>query len=126
MYRISSTDTFHHGRTFDSLAAAKQFADRRSEKQPGTPFDVLALVDRECFRVAYSPTGDAKLGTYKKVETAPGLAEMINSYFVSIDCSYRCDTEGRALAIKDAIEEAIGRLDGDVDDVSIVELSKED
>ena len=54
------------------------------------------------------------------------IEEMINSYFVSIDCSYRCDTEGRALAIKDAIEEAIGRLDGDVDDVSIVELSKED
>ena len=75
MYRISSTDTFHHGRTFDSLAAAKQFADRRSEKQPGTPFDVVALVDREYFRVAYSPTGDAKLGTYKKVETTPGLVD---------------------------------------------------
>ena len=54
------------------------------------------------------------------------IEEMINSYFVSIDCSYRCDTAAQAIAIQEAIEEAIGRLNGEVDDVSIVELSRED
>ena len=54
------------------------------------------------------------------------IEEMINSYFVSIDCSDRCDTAAQAIAIKEAIEEAIGRLNGEVDDVSIVELSRED
>ena len=33
------------------------------------------------------------------------IEEMINSYFVSIDCSYRCDTAAQAIAIKEAIEE---------------------
>ena len=70
MYRLSSTNALQNGRTFDSLAEAKQTADRLSASQPDTPFDVIAFVDRDSFRVVYSPSTcrafEANVGTYRK------------------------------------------------------------
>ena len=70
MYYISSTNTFQNGRAFDSLAEAKQTADRLAASEPNSPFDVIALVDRERYRVVYSPrnsrTSPANVGTYLK------------------------------------------------------------
>ena len=69
MYYLSSQNTFQNGRTFDSLAEAKKTADQLAASEPNPPFDVIALVDRDTFRVVYSPQtswGPANVGTYYK------------------------------------------------------------
>ena len=70
MYYLSSTNPFQNGRTFESLADAKRTADNLAASEPNSPFDVLAFVDRDSYRVVYSPpisqTSPANLGTYCK------------------------------------------------------------
>ena len=70
IYRLLSSNQFHNGRTFNSLAAAKQTADRLAISDPDTPYDVAALVDRESLRVVYTPAvcraGQAIRGSYMK------------------------------------------------------------
>ena len=69
MYRLHSTNPFHHGTNFDSLAKAKQYADELSAKDPIPAYDVVALVDRETYRTVYTPktcrAGQPKRGTFR-------------------------------------------------------------
>ena len=53
MYRLQSNDNWFNGMRFDSLADAKSKADIAANK--GITVDVIALTDRETFRVAYTP-----------------------------------------------------------------------
>lgn len=66
MYRISSTNSYHDGRTFDSLVAAIRYADKHGDT---CVCDVIALVDRDSFR-AVTTGGDTftpvNKGTYYK------------------------------------------------------------
>ena len=50
MYRISSTNSYHNGRRFKSLAEAKQYADKFGDD---CVCDVMALVDRDTYRAVY-------------------------------------------------------------------------
>ena len=69
MYRISSTNDWHNGRQFESLAEAKAYADKHGDN---CVCDVIALVDRDHFRAvctggeSYVPVNR---GTYQKGET---------------------------------------------------------
>ena len=63
MYRISSTNSFFDGRTYDSLAEAKQLCDKYGKQYT---MDVLAFVDRDTWRAVYSGSGTINTGTYKK------------------------------------------------------------
>ena len=47
---------------------------------------------------------------------------MSDEVFVDLICQYRCDTKTEAYKIKDAIEEAIAKNNGTVEDVEIDEL----
>ena len=70
MYKLSSTNKWYHGARFDSFAAAKAEADKAAAR--GVTADVIALTDRENFRVAYTPSsapgGKAIPATYSKQE----------------------------------------------------------
>ena len=69
-YWLSTTDFSQNGRTFDSLADAKKTADRLSNSRPNTAYDVCAFVDRDSFRLVYTPAtcraGKAHRGVYVK------------------------------------------------------------
>ncbi len=76
MYRISSTSKWDDGRTFNSLGEAKAYADRRALS--GETCDVIALVDRDTYRVIYTPMtapgGIAHYATYQKADAPdPGM-----------------------------------------------------
>lgn len=70
MYWLSTTDFSQNGRRFDSLAEAKKIADRLSNRNPNTAYDVCAFVDRNSFRLVYTPAnctaGQAKRDLYVK------------------------------------------------------------
>lgn len=56
MYKIISSDSWFNQMTFLSLALAKEKADLAA-KDSCSAVDVLAFVDRDTFRVVYTPKG---------------------------------------------------------------------
>ena len=53
MYRLQVNDDWFNGMKFESFAAAKEKADQVADR--GLTVDVIALTDRDTFRVAYTP-----------------------------------------------------------------------
>ncbi len=74
MYRVISTSKWDDGRTFDSLGEVKAYVDRAAKS--GSTCDVVALVDRDTYRVIYTPSnapgGRANYGSYRKGHTFTG------------------------------------------------------
>jgi len=70
MYKLSSTNKWYHNARFDSFAAAKAESDKAAAQ--GVTADVIALTDRDKFRIAYTPSsapgGKAIRATYLKRE----------------------------------------------------------
>mgnify|MGYP003661149404 CR=1 FL=1 len=68
MYKLNANDNWFNGMKFDSLASAKSKADAAADK--GIAVDVIALTDRDTFRVAYTPAnclgGQSKRTTFVK------------------------------------------------------------
>ncbi len=68
MYKLQSNSPWYDGMQFDSFAEAKAKADKAADK--GQTCDVIALVDRDTFRVAYTPqhcqAGQALRVTFRK------------------------------------------------------------
>lgn len=68
MYRLQVNDNWFNGMRFDSLAEAKSKADAVADR--GLTVDVIALTDRDTFRVAYTPkncqAGQSIRATYSK------------------------------------------------------------
>jgi len=52
MYRLISTNGWHHGRRFDSLAAAKAYADKHAVESDCV-IDVVRDIDRDHFQAVY-------------------------------------------------------------------------
>lgn len=70
VYYIRSSNSFFDGQRFESLADAKERADKISAKFPHETVDVYASVDRDTFRAVYTPStclgGSTIRGTYDK------------------------------------------------------------
>ena len=68
MYRLQVNDDWFNGMKFDSFAEAKEKADKAADR--GLTVDVIALTDRDTFRVAYTPAnclgGQSVRATFQK------------------------------------------------------------
>ena len=68
MYKLNANDDWFNGMRFASLVEAKDQADDVAAK--GITVDVIALTDRDTFRVAYTPAncrgGQSKRTTFNK------------------------------------------------------------